>query len=452
MASSVPSFLVFIFVALGGCAILGMGGLPAWLMAPIMQLRNAARPQPQFRENFDAPEAVLLERLKSIDANREPEAAFAIHATIGKMLRSSGAPLNRVVEHLTLARDLALRGKDSDAKLAAHLDLAEALIENGRPSDAQHELTRAHEVYPDHFVESRVRLIRLQGKAKFQLGQTDSGLNYLQRAEQHAVQQDEKVNVALDTGIVRTCLGDITASLKALHQALDILKAARKVGPEGGMSGATHDALALQVYFRLAEAYHFKRDFIAAKAHYDKALSFDRKSTSKAPKQIAAMKVDLLNLEHGIGPDLQCPVIPKAPWDKTQTEVEKVEAQDANAKVSLLLSQKEYDKAEAMLLKNVKRHPRPYKAVDAVNDLNRLGKLCSMEERKKFQQAAKYFRQALLGALSCCGANSDPAKAAYEGLKQVRDFLSSHERAVATAAINRYDDAAKIDRLSPAVD
>jgi tetratricopeptide (TPR) repeat protein len=409
-----------------------------------MQLRNAARPPAQSSADIDLdqPETVLLEHLKSINANQRPEAALAIHAAIGKMLRASGASPSRAVDHFTQARDLALRGKDGDAKLAAYLDLAEALLEDGRPWDASNQLIDAHLVSPDHFVENRVKLNLLHGRSKFQLGESESALKWLHGAEQDAVQKDEKVSVALDIGIVHTCLGDAGASLKVLEKALMILKAARKAGADAGMSADVHDALALQVYFRLGEAHHFRRDYTAAKAHFEKALSFDRKSSGRAPKQVSAMKADLVNIAHGIGPELQCPRIPKNPLDKTLTEVEKVEAEDANAKASLLLSRKEYEKAEELLVKDVKRHVRPYKNIGVVRSLNQLAKLYMIEGRENFLQVAKRFRQALTAALSCCGVDTVEVKEAYEGLKSIQDKVSSQERAIVTATINRYNDAA----------
>merc|ERR1719163_1471951 len=165
---------------------------------------------------FEGPEGVLVQQLKSVDVAREPEKAYMLHSAIGKILRSSGSQGKRVLHHLEAARDAAVRGGDPDAVLAAHLDLAEAYIEEGHSLDSQHELAVAEGVLPDHYAEHRVKLNRGHGRAKFELGHTVRALEYFEQAARTASKPEDVVRLACDSAMAQTCLGHASKALEPL--------------------------------------------------------------------------------------------------------------------------------------------------------------------------------------------------------------------------------------------
>merc|ERR1719261_818395 len=97
--------------------------------------------------------------------------------------------------------------------LSSHLELAEAYIEQGRPLDSQHELAVASGVVANHFAEHSVKLNRGRGRAKFELGFTDSALHYFEEAQKAAVQPEDKVRSTCLTAMARTCLGQASQTL-----------------------------------------------------------------------------------------------------------------------------------------------------------------------------------------------------------------------------------------------
>jgi len=435
-------------LALSASELSGIHVLPPWLAASVLKLHNFAHPQ-NIEDDSDetsGPEGVLIHQLKRVDPVREPKTAYSLHAAVGKILRASGKSAE-ALNHFEAARDAAVRATDSDALLAARLDVSEAYIEEGRFQDSHHELAVSAGISADHFSEHRSRLNRGIGRAKFELGFTESALRYFEVAEQSANQPEDKVRAACDTALARSCLGHSERTLEPLKQALDVLHAIRKAGPNGGMPDAVQSTLAAEVHFRLAESFHSMQkakdtnlDF--AKAHYTKALHLalrlDQTSPSLKAKLVAAVKEGIANLEHGSAPDLRCPRLSRLPWHQPEGPPPKISDPGFLAKVDRLQAQQKYGLVESELKKTLSAQSRPYKGLDAATTLIALGNL--YRKQKNFSKAAKHFRQALHAAIVCCGANNNEAQTAYEGIRDVKIELPLDEQRVVTAAIDRYFD------------
>lgn len=463
MATSVAPLLAgvcLMVLALAASGMMGMHFLPPWLEAPLMALRH--RTSVPTSAEFAGPEGVLMHQLKSVDVSHEPGKAYALNSAIGKLLRNSDAQDGRVVHHFEAARDAAARSSDPDTLLAAHMDLAEAYGEQGRPLDAQQQLTVATSIMPNHFAEHGFQLNRGRGLAKFQLGHTKSALSYYEQAARNAAKPDDVVRIACDSAVAQTCLGHARNSLEPLRGALEVLQEVKKAGADGTLPAALQTSLAAEVHFRLAESFHsmasdsVDADMITnsefAEAHYKKALHLQQKSTSFKPLRISAIKNGLARLRQGLTqdlqavpkPSLQCPKQPRAPWDPVKiTDVEDPEETAFIAKINDLLIDGKYDLAVSELKATLKAHPRPYKSLKAAAALNMLGQTYRMQ--RNFPQAAKHFRQALQ-AVTACGAKAaevaPQGAKAYEGLRDVQGKLSSAEQPVAAAALKQYRERA----------
>jgi len=443
--ATILACVFFTLLGLSASGFIGMHLLPPSLLAPFLQLRAGGRTADEHNHGaeFSGPEGPLVQRLRKVNVVREPETAQALHSAIGNILRASGTQSKEALKHFEAARDAAVRGTDPDTKLASYLDVAEAYIEEGRALDSQHELAVASGVLANHFEENHARLNRGRGRAKFELGWTAVALEYFEEAAKSAVQPEDKVRVACDIAMAHTCLGQANKAVKTLREALDVLHAARKTSNEQLMPDDLHSALAADVHFRLAEAFHSSKNSAFAKAHYSKALNLLQKLSGAKAKRVSAIRRGIKYLEHGIDPELHCPRKSNLPWDKAPATPLK----DATfvTKINLLLAEHRYDKAEEELKASLNTQSRPYKTLEASKALNILGDM--YRKQSSFSKAAKQFRQALHAAIVCCGAGSD-AQTAYEGLRDVRTELSAEDQRVADATIDRYFDVLKKGTLA----
>jgi tetratricopeptide (TPR) repeat protein len=431
---------LFSLLALSASGLIGTHLLPPWLQASLLRLRavdNSLGDEASLLQvELSGPEAPLLQRLKNVEPEGDPETTHALHAAIANVLQASGTQSQQALHHLEAARDAAARGNDPDSLLMAHIKVAEAYIEEGRALDSQRELAVASGVLADHFTEHVAKLNRGRGRAKFELGWTESALGYFEQAEKNAVQPEDKVHVACDIALARACLGQASKSLQPLRQALEVLQAIRKAGPDGGMPAAMHTALTADVHFRLAELFHSGQSAVLAKEHYTKSLQLQQKMQVLKPERVAAIKQGIANLELGTGPELRCPTFPRPPWEKGAPQ--NMQGSAFSDRINLLLSERKYDLAESELKTGLHTHRTegPYKNLDAAVALRMLGNLYRQQDG--FPKAAKHFRQALHAAIACCGAEHQEAKAAYEGLQDVKWKLAYAEQRVAAAAISEY--------------
>jgi len=397
--------------------------LPPWLLLPLLRLRvmGVVGHNPQIIDHAaDKPEEVLVQQLKQVDVSKDPERARKLHSAIGNMLRTSGSPNHQAVSHFESARDAAKQSKDPDMILASHLELAEVYVEEGRPLESQRELAAASGVVANHFSEQVVKLNRGRGRAKFELGATDSALQYFEDAERDALQPEDVVLVACDISMVRTCLGQASTSLKSLHHALEVLHSARKEGPDGGMTAASYSSLSAEVHFRLAEALHSMESFDMAKAHYEKALLLQRKVSTFRSERVAAIKAGLKNIDRGILPELRCPRRPQAPWDVPKN-LPSAKDPKFMQEILYLMEDQKFSTAEAKLEMALKAFSRPYRTLEASTLLNMLGNVHL--EQSQVGTASRKFRQAIQAAMVCCGADNPEAQTAYEGLKLAKSQL-----------------------------
>lgn len=450
---SVAPFVAFLFLGLFALSSSGswLQELPAWLQTPLIRLRGfgqAAAPDADgigLAADFSDPTAALRQRLKTVDVVREHETAHALHAAIGNILRASGTQTKQAVQHFEAARDAATLGADQDTLLASHLDLAESYIEEGRASDSQHELTVANGVLADHFAEHRSKLNRLRGRAKFELGFFERALGYFKDAADQADQPQDKVHVARDTAMVHICLGKAGEALQPLQGALDVLHAAQKanskqfMAPDGSLPSAIQNALAADVHFHLAEAYHSMHNTAFAEAHYKKALNLEQKSHSSNDERITQIKRGIKYLDHGVGPELRCPHQPLVmPGSEARTPTETMKDTAFITKMNLLLAEHRYDVVVSELKASLRKHSLPYKSHEDALALNMLGNV--YVKQRQFSKAAKQFRQALHAATACCGARNQEAQSAYESLKTTKSELTPNEQRVASAAIDIFFD------------
>jgi len=440
MAATAPFIICFVLglLCLSVSGLQALSWLPSWLQAPLLQIGSPATNGGQGRD-FSDPTALLLQRLEKVDVAREPQTAHSLHTAIGKILRASGTQNKQAVLHFEAARDAAALGTDQDTLIAAYLDLAEAYVEDGRPLDSQKALLGANRVLPDHYVEHRSKLHRGQGRAKFELGFPASALQWFKAAEEAAVQAEDKVRVACDIARVHTCAGKASESVQTLKQALEVLQAVRKVGSDGGMPAAVHTALAADVHFRLAEAYHSMKNSAFAMAHYKTALNLQQKSLIPKDQRIPAINRGITYLDSGIAPELICPSLPTLPWNEVPDPSQSTGDATFITKINLLLAEHRYDKVESELKASLRAHSRPYKSPEAAVALNMLGNL--YRNQKSFSKAGKHFRQALHAAKMCCGPHHQEAQTAYQGLRDVKAELPFDEQRVASAAINIFEEA-----------
>lgn len=449
MASLNPlaCFVLGLF-ALSGSGLLGMHLLPSWLQGPILRLRSAGQgPSDDDGAQLAGPKsvAVLLKRLQKIDQAREPATAYTLHLAIANTLRAAGTDSKEALQHFEAARDAAVRGTDTDAQLLSHLEVAEAYIEDGRPLDSQRELNVANAVLADNFSELWSRLNRGRGRAKFELGWTEQGLQYFEEAQKRAVQPADKAHAACDIAMANACLGHADKSLEPLRGALEVLNTARKAGSDGGMPAALHSELAANVHFRLAEAFHSIHNLAFAKAHYAKALHLQPKLPGLKALRVSAIQRGLALLEKGVDPELRCPRLPRSPWDKAKDPPKKMKESAFVEKINALLAEHKYDVAEKELKEGLSTHSRPYGTIEAATALNMLGHLYRKQDN--FVKAAKQYRQALTAVVKCCGAGTAEATEAFEGLRDVKselpwDGIASDQR-VAAAAMELYLDVLK---------
>jgi len=456
----------------------GMHLLPPWLEAPLMRLRSTSEhgeflrwttPQKYDREVAE-PEGVLAQQLKNVDVVHEPMKAYTLHAAMGKLLQNSAGKGEKVLQHLEHARDAATRGNDPDALMAAHLDLAEAYINEGRAVDSQRELVVAARIMPDHFAEHSVKLNRMRGLAKFELGHPVSALRYFEMAARTASNPEDVVRLACDSAMAQTCLGHARKSLEPLRWALEVLQAAGKQSDEimddHEIPTATHNALAAEVHLRLAEAFHYIASAsngdadadvdvdsaASAEAHYKKALHLQSKSSNFKPLLVSEIKNGLARLDQNLGQDIQgvlkpslhCPSHQVAPWDQpTNVQPTNAEVSELTTRINELWAQDKYDLAVSEIKATLRGQPRPYSSLQAAAALNMLGETYRMQG--SFSDAVKNFRQALYAVTACGVASGDAgsqAEKAYKGLKDLNSHVSLAEQRVVIAALHVYGEKA----------
>lgn len=404
--------------------LLGVQSWPSWLQVPYLT-PNVISNEPVMESS--GPEAVLLRQLKNADVMRSPEKAHTLHVAIANILRSDGAQMTRVLQHLLAARVAAEATDEADTILTARLELADAYIEAGRHQDAEHELDSKATyplLSPENFFEFGVRLDRTNARARFEAGDIQFSLETLEPAVDTAVQPEDVVHIACDIAKAHTCLGHAQKSLEPLRNALEVLENARKAET---MSMAMYRALEVEAHARLAEAFHSMGDVASAKAHYRRASH---------PQTIDAIKTSIANLEKGVGPTLRCPG--GARVQRFQLRTQRDAGKNVKGKVSSLLAANEYSKAEIELWNYLETQRKPYKSLEAATTLTSLGNIYLSAERKSYLKAGHCFIKALQASLSCCGPRSAEAKAAFQGLSFVEDVLPTKERSKAANVMREY--------------
>jgi len=433
MAPPVPpiSQLCLGLLTLATTELLGVQSFPSWLQVPFLQA-----PVNDNEESF-GPEALLIQQLRSVDAIREPQRAYALHVAIANILRTDGAQSARALPHLEAARDAAVRTDDADAILAARLEVAEAYLEAGRPQDVESELESTDRLLtPDNFWIS-VKLDRTNGRASFELGDTQLALETFEEAARIAVQPEDVVHCACDIAKAHTCLGRAQQSLEPLRNALEVLDNSHEAD---SMTAAVHRSLAMEVHSRLAEAFHSLGDLASAKAHYERASQLEPKSTSLTTQSASAIKTNIGNIGVGAKPTLRCPGGARTQSFQLPTQSGAVKA--FKAKISALLAASEHRKAEKELWSYLETQRRPYKSVEATTTLISLGDLYLTPEKKSYYKAGHCFLKALQASLLCCGAHSQEAKAAFRSLNYVHDMLPTKDQSEAAVVMQEFLDAA----------
>merc|ERR1719409_207911 len=147
------------------------------------------------------------------------------------------------------------------------------------------------------------------------------------------------------------------------------------------------------------------------------------------------------NMEHGKGPLLRCPGGPRP--QRFQLPAQNAGGKGFQAKVASLLETHEYRKVEYELWNHLETQEQPYKTFEAATSLISLGNLYLLPQKKSFPNAAQCFMKALDSSLSCCGAQSKEAKAAFQGLSDLQHVLSAKDRAKSATVMQRYQDAAE---------
>jgi len=419
------SCLCFCLLTFAASEPLGLQSLPMWLQGLFpTPLAGRGGATPNNKEGASgSPESLLLKQLKSVDAILEPEKARAMHAAIANILRADGR-LTEAVPHLEAARDAAERLDEADAILAARLELAQAYIEVGRPQDVENELESTNRLLSlDNFEEYSFKLDRVNGRASFELGSIQLALEFFQEAARIADGPEDIVRCACDVAIAEACLGRAQRSLDTLRNALKVLDSEEKANT---MPAALHKTLATEVHTRLAEAFRSMGDAVSAKKHYDQ-------TSSLKPKK---------HIRRNTGPAqrLRCPGGARTQQFQIPSHTDSGLA--FKVKISSLLKTHSYRKAEYELWNYLETQQRPYKSFEATTTLLTLGELYTRVERQNYLKAAHCFLKALQASLSCCGARSPEAKAAFVGLGRIEDMLPPKDRAAAASAMQEYRSAA----------
>jgi len=422
------------FLTLAAFELRAVQSWPSWLQVPIFQPHTVSDDPVIADVDTLEPESLLLRQLKSVDAVHEPEKAHTLHAAIAKSLRADGKQKAQAIRHLEAARDAAVRSGDADSILSTRLGLADAYLEAGRPKDADKELESAPVtnslLSPENFWEYSVKLDIAQGRAQFELGDTQLAVETFEDAARIANQPEDIVHLGLHMAAGHACLGHAQKSIEPLRNALQVLE---KVHKADTLPVNLQRILAMEVQSRLAEAFHAMGDIASAKAQYEKA------SIISTTQGASAMKASIANLEKGVGPTLRCPGGAHNQRFQLPTQSDKGKA--FKAKIASLLADREYRKAEYELWNNLETQPQPYKSLDAATTLISLGNIYLTSEHKSYFKAAQCFLKALPASLSCCGARSQEAKAAFKGLSFVQDVIPTKDQAKAAAAIQKYLDA-----------
>lgn len=434
-----PAHITLGLLTLAAFEIHGVHSWPLWLQVPFISAPVRAN-----EDSAEAakPEALLLGQLKSVDAMREPEKAHALNVAVANILRADGNWNPEAIQHLEAARDAALHSTDANSILSTRLALAQAYLELGRPKDANKELESEPQtntlLSPDNFWEFSVKLDHVGGRTSFELGDIQLAAETFEDAAQIANQPEDIVHLTCDLAMAQACLGRAQRSVQPLHNALEVLEKAYKAEI---ITATAHRSLAMQVHTRLAEALHSMGDIASAKRRYEIASSLEPRTNSLKVQGSSAIKASISSLEHGRGPLLRCP-------GGTHTQRFQLPARGNGGKafevtISALLKAHEYRKAEYELWNHLETQKRPYKSVEATTTLISLGNLYLLPEKRSFFKAAQCFMKALPASLSCCGPQSQEAKAAFQGLSHVQDVISPKDRAKSAAVMQEYLDAAE---------
>jgi tetratricopeptide (TPR) repeat protein len=444
--------------------MLGMHILPPWLEAPLLQLRVYATSSHQDNDNVATagPEHAILQQLKALDAKHEPHKAYELHGAVGKLLRTADGKGDQAIQHLQAARDAASRTGDKDSLMSSILDLADAYIDQDRPSDSGKELAAASGLITDQ--DHSVHLQRGRGHTKFELGNPVSALRHFQAAAERADKPEDVVRIACDSAMVQTCLGHARKALEPLGEALDVLRASRRHANEipelPTLPDDLHDTLAAEVHLRLAEAFHFLASqsqadettissASSAEKHYKKALLLQERTHSSKPSLVKETKRGLARLRASLEqdltvvmkPSLHCPNKKRAPWDPVNRA--EVESADFLENIKELLEDQKYEVASSELQTKLRAYSRPYKNLHAASALNMLAKIELLKGHAS--NAARHFRQALQ-AVQFSGESDDDACAqaekAYKGLEALKEKLPAMEQRFVIAALDVYSDHA----------
>jgi len=432
---------------------------PPWLQAPILALRMYTAHGDLVAD--PGPEQVILQKLKAIDVENEPHKAYELHGAVGKLFRTTDGKGDQAIHHLEAARDAASKTGDKDSLMKARLELAEAYIDQERPSDSGHELAAASGLVTKN--DYSVQLQRGRGHTKFELGSAVSALRHFEAAAESAEKPEDVVRLSCDSAMVQTCLGHAKKALEPLGWAIDVLRASRPNGKEvlelPLLSDELHDSLAAEVHLRLAEAFHYlasqsqdepmMSSAASAEEHYEKALLFQQKSHSSKALLVKEAKKGLARLRSSLEqdtpvvlkPSLHCPNTKRAPWDPVNRA--EVEAPDFVENIKDLLADKKYDVAASELQTTLRAYPRPYKNLHAASALNMLAEIDQLKGH--VSDAARHFRQALQAVVFSKQSDDDAcaeADKAYKNLEALKAKLPSSEQRFVTAALDIYRDHA----------
>jgi len=421
--------------------LVGVQSWPSWFPMPFVSA-------PVSNDNkLSEPDGLLLRQLDAVDTSREPERALSLHTAVASMLRAEGAPMGDAIQHLAAAYDAALRSADADSILSTRHQLAEAFIEAGRPKDADRVLEsepRTNSLLsPENFWEFSVKLDIARGRTFFEMGDIQLAVETYEEPARITNEPEHKVRLACEMAKAHACLGHAQRSLEPLRNALDVLAKARKADI---FTVGEHRSLAMEVHTRLAEALHSLGDTTSAKKQYEMALSSQPRTKGSATRGSSPLKTSIRNLENGEGPTLRCPG-GGALTQRFQLPARSDGGKAFKAKISSLLEAHEYRKAEYELWNQLETQGRPYKSRDASTTLTSLGNLYLVPEKKSYFKAAQCFLKALPAALSCCGAQSKEAKAAYQGLSFVQDVIPAKDQSKSFAAMQEYLDAVEHSAL-----
>lgn len=419
-----------------------------WLPESLLRLRDIAGLPIAKTEKEGRPESSLLQKLKTVDAEQDPETARSLHAGIARILRASGSAPEAAIKHLQAAREAAVRTNDANKILDARLELSDLYLETGRPKAVMRELEGAlFLLSAENMMEYEVKLDRAKARASFEDGSIKLALEFFQEALRTAVEPEDKVRSACDIAMAHACLGHAERALQPLRNALEVLDIARK---SDVMPVDMHRALTMEVNVRFGEAFHSMGDVVSAKTHYDKASLLQSKSQHMVSNILGSQLMSSMrNLESGAGPELRCPGGGRSQSFRLGAQQDGVH-RDAHmaskAKVAAFLAAHQHKKAELELWKFLETQKQPYKSLEASATLVSLGDLYGKTtERRNYYKAGQCFMQALRASMSCCGAHSTEAKSAFEGLKSLQSLLPDKVQAKALVVMQDYLSA--VDKL-----